>query len=535
MTDTPRIWEDLLVKCSAAERRVSELALRESEQRFRELLNQVEKVSVQGYAPDGTTLYWNEGSRHLYGYKEEEALGRNLLDLIIPPEMRSEVAKEIEKMARTGEAVPASELCLMRKDGSRVTVYSSHCIVTRPGGQQELFCIDIDLSEIRRAEQERERLRAQLAQAQKMESVGRLAGGVAHDFNNMLSVILGHTELARVEAASDAPLRAHLSEIRTAAERSADLVRQLLAFASRQAVTPRNLDLNETVSAMLSMLRRIIGENIDLVWRPGANLDPVCMDPAQIDQMLANLVVNARDAIESVGRIEIATLPLDVPEKEPSGSRPRGVVIQVRDDGHGMDAATQAQIFEPFFTTKGMGQGTGLGLATVYGIVKQNHGTIEVDSSPGRGTTFTIALPAASGAVEEIRKSPGELEELPRGDETILLVEDESAIAMMVRDMLEGLGYRLLVASNPAEALRIAEGHGEELDLVLIDVILPGMNGSDLARMLVSRYPQLRALFMSGHTTDVLSKQGVRSHQGELIRKPFSLAELALKLREVLD
>ncbi len=517
------------------EKQKAEAALRESEERFRALLDNVAKVSVQGYAPDGTTIFWNEGSRQLYGYTAEEALGQNLLELIIPPELRADVAREMDAMARAGVPVPSSELELMRKDGSRVTVYSSHCMVTPRDRPQELFCIDVDLSDVRQAEAERERLREQLAQAQRMESVGRLAGGVAHDFNNMLSVILGHAEIASLTAAPHTSERAHLDEIVKAAERSATLVRQLLTFARRQTVAPKQLDLNQTIGDMLSMLRRLIGESIELVWSPGEDVEPVRMDPAQIDQMLANLVVNAKDAIGGAGRIEISTWPVRADECPGETSWSRGVRISIRDDGHGMDETTREQIFEPFFTTKGVGEGTGLGLATVYGIVKQNRGAIEVRSAPGEGAEFTIYLPVAYGELNGAADTEVEPEDVPGGTETVLLAEDESAIVSMAKDMLAGVGYRVLTSSNPAEALRSARQHRTELKLLVTDVVMPQMNGQDLARIVSEEVPGLAVLFMSGYSADVISDKGVLADGVHFLAKPFTVRQMATAVRRAID
>ncbi|MCA9440131.1 MAG: PAS domain S-box protein, partial [Candidatus Omnitrophica bacterium] len=295
----------------------SHARLRISEERFRMLLNHVSMVSVQGYSSEGTVLYWNEGSREIYGYTEEEALGKNLLDLIIPPPMREEVRSAIDQMISTGESIPSGELELMRKDGSLVSVFSAHCVLERPGLPTEFYCVDVDLTPFKETERERERLQEQLNQAQKMESVGRLAGGVAHDFNNMLGVILGHAEIALQDLQDDVPLRSDLEEIRKAAKRSADLTRQLLAFARKQTVAPKVLDLNETVESMLKMLRRLIGEDIDLLWKPGRDVKKVKIDPAQIDQILANLCVNARDAIgHSTGKVTIETTMVDLDEDD---------------------------------------------------------------------------------------------------------------------------------------------------------------------------------------------------------------------------
>ncbi|MHC1729309.1 MAG: PAS domain S-box protein [Syntrophobacteraceae bacterium] len=380
-------------------------------------------------------------------------------------------------------------------------------------------------------------LESQLWQAQKMESVGRLAGGVAHDFNNMLSIILGHTEMAVGKVDRGQSLFAHLQEIRKAAERSADLTRQLLAFARKQTVTPRVLDLNETVEGMLKMLRRLIGEDIDLCWLPGAGGWQVKVDPSQIDQILANLCVNARDAIAGVGKLTIATENVafdDTYCMENARFVPgEYLLLAVSDNGCGMDKETLERIFEPFFTTKGVGKGTGLGLATVYGIVKQNNGFINVYSEPGRGATFKIYLPRHKGKTELVQKTdPGE--PAGRGHETILLVEDEPAILGMTRVMLERQGYTVLSASTPGEAIRLAVEYPGEIHLLMTDVVMPEMNGRDLAKNLLSYYPNLKRLFMSGYTADVIAHHGVLDAGVNFIQKPFSMKNLAAKLREAL-
>ena len=395
-----------------------------------------------------------------------------------------------------------------------------------------------DLSTARQVMEEKAALERLLQQAQKMESVGRLAGGVAHDFNNMLGVIIGHTELAMERVDASQPLHADLMEIHKAARRSAELTRQLLAFARKQTVAPKVLDLNDTVAGMLSMLQRLIGENIQLDWRPGASLWPVRVDPSQIDQILANLCVNARDAIVDVGAITIETGRCILDEEycttHPGVTPGDYVRLTVSDNGRGMDKETLAQIFEPFFTTKGVGKGTGLGLATVYGAVKQNNGAINVYSEPGQGTTFTLYLPRHAG------KSEGALAEgvagpALQGQETILLVEDEPAILQMTTRMLAGLGYTVQAANTPGEAIRLAREHAGEIHLLMTDVVMPEMNGRDLAKNLLSLYPRLKRLFMSGYTADIIAHRGVLDEGVYFIQKPFSVNDLAAKVREVLE
>jgi len=388
------------------------------------------------------------------------------------------------------------------------------------------------------AEEEKNLLEEQLQQAQKMESVGRLAGGVAHDFNNMLCVIIGYANLALMDLSPVEPLYANIEEIRKAAERSADLTRQLLAFARKQTVMPQVLDLNETVAGMLKMLQRIIGEDINLAWQSGEEIWSVRVDPSQIDQMLANLCVNARDSIDDVGKITIETGNSVIDESycaHNAGFEPGEFVrLAVSDDGCGMDKEILAHIFEPFFTTKGVGEGTGLGLATVYGAVKQNNGFIKVHSEPGLGTTFTIYLPRYAGkSAQTGRKAAAE--PVNCGQETILLVEDEAAILDISTMILTRLGYTVLAANSPAEAMLLAREHPRAISLLMTDVVMPEMNGRDLAKNLRSLFPHLKRLFMSGYPADVIAHHGVLDEGVHFIQKPFSMPDLAAKLREVFD
>jgi signal transduction histidine kinase len=381
-------------------------------------------------------------------------------------------------------------------------------------------------AEREKAHAEREKLQAQLTQAQKMESVGRLAGGVAHDFNNMLQAILGNAALALEDLPPGSPARESLEEIEKSAQRSADLTRQLLAFARKQTIAPRVLDLNETVAGMLKMLRRLIGEDIELAWRPGAKLWPVKMDPSQIDQVLANLCVNARDAIGGVGQviIETANTTFDdtYVDTHPEVAAGDYVLLAVSDTGKGMDAATRAHLFEPFFTTKEQGKGTGLGLATVFGIVKQNRGVISVYSEPGQGTTFKIYLPRAGAAAPRV--APDAARQSPRGVETVLLVEDEEQVLNLGRRLLELQGYTVLVATSP-------EG---PIHLLITDVVMPGMNGRQLCERIHASRPELKCLYMSGYTADVIGHHGVLDAGVAFLQKPFTVRSLAEKVREVL-
>jgi two-component system, cell cycle sensor histidine kinase and response regulator CckA len=434
------------------------------------------------------------------------------------------------------QEVDRSERMLLRADGTSIPIIKSVRRISIQG-RDKLVETFIDITERKRAEEEKARLEGQLQQAQKMDSVGRLAGGVAHDFNNMLGVILGHVDMALEQAAPAHPLHDSLVEIRKAARRSADLTRQLLAFARKQTVTPKVLDLNETVAGMITMLQRLIGEHIRLDWQPAAGLWSVNVDPSQVDQVLTNLCVNARDSIASVGTIAIETGNSTVDAgfcTDHPGCAPGDYVrLCVRDDGCGMNMDTLAHIYEPFFTTKGIGKGTGLGLATVYGIVKQANGFISAESATGKGTAFTIFLPRCRGKAAEAAGSSGSAPGA-RGQATILMVEDEPAILEMARAMLGTQGYTVLAAGTPREAIRLAREHAGEIRLLVTDVVMPEMNGRDLAEALAGFLPRLKHLFMSGYTADVIAHHGVLDKGMHFIQKPFSRESLAAKVREVL-
>ncbi len=395
-----------------------------------------------------------------------------------------------------------------------------------------------EITERKQAELERQMLQVQLIQAQKMEAVGRLAGGVAHDFNNMLSIILGHSEIIIEDMGPSSPFVPGLKEIFKAAERSTNLTRQLLAFARKQTVDPKELNLNDVIAEMLKMLQRLIGEDISIKWVPAENLSWVKVDPSQIDQILVNLCINARDAINDVGKITIETDNISFDEayiREHVGFIAGDyVMLSVSDNGAGMNRATRDNLFEPFFTTKGPGRGSGLGLATVYGIVKQNDGFINVYSELDVGTTFKIYLPRhkISATCSAAKKCDGTV---MTGHETILLVEDERAILGMTSAMLERLGYTVLGASTPNEAIRISQNAGVTIHLLMTDVVMPQMNGRELAGRILQQYPNLKCLFMSGYTANVIAHHGVLEQGVNFINKPFSKQDLAEKLRQVMD
>jgi two-component system cell cycle sensor histidine kinase/response regulator CckA len=394
-----------------------------------------------------------------------------------------------------------------------------------------------DITERRQAETERVRLSEQLAQSRKVEAIGRLAGGIAHDSNNMLGVILGHVELALTEVDPAVPLHADLLEIQRAARRSADLTRQLLAFARQQPAAPVVLNVDAAVGGMVTMLRRLIGEDITLEWVPGG-VNDVAIDPSQVDQILTNLCVNARDAIDGVGTVVIATRDVEFDEvwcaNVPDSAPGRYLVLSVGDDGCGMSQDVLEHVFEPFYTTKDRGMGTGLGLATVYGIVRQNGGFVDVASRQGRGTSINVYLPQReSPPVSQAVVQPSR--SIDTGRETVLLVEDEPALLRLGLRMLGDLGYTVLCAATPGEALRLAEDGIAEIDLLITDVIMPKMNGVELAQRLRSLVPDIALMFMSGYPADIIARQGALEEGVVFLEKPFTREQLAQRVREALD
>jgi PAS domain S-box-containing protein len=498
---------------------------------FREMLDGFALHEIicddDGHPVDYRFLAINPAFERMTGLKGDTVLGRTVLEVI--PNIEPHWIETYGRVALTGEPHSFENYAAELKRHFEVTAF-------RPAPRQ-FACIFADITERKRAEEDRAKLESQLQQAHKMESVGRLAGGVAHDFNNMLGVILGHVELAMDQVEPSQPIHTDLQEIQKAACRSADLTRQLLAFARKQTVAPQVLDLNQTLEGMLKMLRRLVGENIDLVWKPGSGLWAINMDPSQIDQILANLCVNARDAIGDVGKITIESGNITFDQHfcaRHAWCFPGDYVqLVVSDNGTGMDKDTLAHLFEPFFTTKEVGKGTGLGLATIYGIVKQNSGFIDVYSEPGHGTTFRIYLPRHGGQARAT--DPVAAIADARGHEIILLVEDEPAILNMTKRMLEWLGYTVVPASTPGEAIRLAKEHPTDIHLLLTDVVMPEMNGRDLAKAMLSFAPRMKRLFMSGYTADVIAHHGVLDKAVHFIQKPFSRRDLAAKVRQALE
>ncbi len=517
------------------DRKQAEDALRESEKRFARIFRSNPAPQVISDIDTGYMIDVNDRWLDMLGYTRNEMMGRTSREvgetgIWADPTERDRIVAKLKQHGRfQNEPVE-----FITKTGRPIfALWSAEAVEL--AGRRVMLSMIYDETEQKQSEKERDQLRTQLIHAQKMESVGRLAGGVAHDFNNMLSVIQGYTEMAMGK--SPAPgLHQDLEEILNASHRSAAIVRQLLAFARKQTISPRVLDLNDTMENMLKMIRRLIGENIELFWQPAPGLWPVKMDPAQIDQVVANLCVNARDAIAGVGKLTIETenVHIDADALAVYGEFRPGeyVMLAVSDTGDGMDPATLENIFEPFYTTKPTGKGTGLGLPTVYGIARQNNGFVNVHSDPGKGATFRIYLPRHEG--ESGREDPAHIPGKARGgSENILVVEDETSILRLAETMIGKLGYSVLSAATPGEAMERAREN--PVDLLITDVVMPEMSGRELAQRLRKCYPSLKTLYMSGYTADVIARQGVLDEGVAFIQKPFSFRELAERIREVID
>ncbi len=487
---------------------------------------------------DGVFLSCNLIFEHFYGAEQKDITGKTDYDFV-DKETADFFRLNDLKAIEAGKPVRNEEWITFADDGHRALLETIKTPMYDSGGRLiGVLGIGRDITARKQIEEENVKLAVQLEQSQKMEAIGQLAGGVAHDFNNMLGVILGRVEIAMDDVDPSESIFFELNEIRKAAQRSAEITGQLLAFARKQTIAPEIIDLNGTVEGMLNMLRSLIGEDIDLIWLPGPGLWHVKIDPSQINQILANLCINSRVAIGGVGKITVITENITLDEYYAAFNDdiiPGDYVrITVNDTGCGMDKLTLNRIFEPFFTTRGTGAGTGLGLATVFGIIKQNSGIIKVYSEPGQGSSFSIYLPRFTGEYEKVQTASAPVL-YEAGNETILLVEDEPSILEMTVRMLNRLGYKVLSAGSPEEA--ISRGYEFEgiIHLLMSDVVMPGMNGRDLADRLLKERPEMKCLFMSGYTADIISSRGVLDKGILFIQKPFSRKELAEKVRQVLN
>ena len=507
------------------ERKHAAEARRESEERYRALFDRsLDCVFLTDF--EGHFLDANQAALDLLGYRREDIATVTFQSLLTEDQLPS-ARRTVEQILATGRQQNPTEYRLRAKDGRYVSVETQSSLIYREGEAFAIQGIARDISERKRAEEERARLQAQLHQAQKMESIGRLAGGVAHDFNNLLTVINGYSQLMLAKLSAGDPLRAGLAEIHSAGERAAGLTRQLLAFSRKQVLRPRVLDVNRVVEAMQPMLERLVGEDVEVRVALDAGSGTVQADPHQLEQAIMNLAVNARDAMPHGGKLRISTATVDC------GARAgRYVMLAVSDSGVGMDEATRQRIFEPFFTTKEAGKGTGLGLSVVQGSVEQSGGHIEVHSEPGRGTTFEIYLPALAVGVADPGRAPAV--PAPGGQETILVVEDQPEVLRFTAAALRSYGYQVIQTAGAGEALLLCEREGDRIDLVLTDVVMPNVSGLELADGLAKLRPGMKVLFMSGYADSLIAHDGVLDGGLHFIEKPFSPEELARKVRALL-
>jgi len=521
----------LALSAGERQRRHAEAALRASEERFRALVENSSDALLLLDA-EGRVTYMTSSSSRQFGWRPDQMVGRSIFDFVHPDDTDTVTARMTEAIRNPGRRV-TQEVRFRHADGSWRTMEG---IGVNRLDDPSVGAIVVNARDIT----DRRKLEEQLRMSQKMEAVGQLAGGVAHDFNNLLTAILGYCNLMLDDMKPDDPLRVDLDEIRAAGERAAALTRQLLAFSRRQMLQPQIVDLNAVVQQLEKLLRRLISEDVELSISLASDLMTVRVDPASIEQILVNLAVNARDAMPLGGRLTIETANIDLDETyavtHVTMQPGRYVMLAVGDTGAGMDAATSARVFEPFFTTKEQGKGSGLGLATVYGMVKQSGGYIWVYSEPGHGTMFKVYFPpaeqrnAASAAEHPGRRtSDGK-----QGWETVLLVEDEAAVRALAREVLRRHGYVVLEARHGVDALRVAERHNDEIHLLITDVVMPHMSGRDLAERLSRVRPKMKVLFMSGYTDHALMHRELTPGSA-FLQKPFTPEGFARKVRSVLD
>jgi PAS domain S-box-containing protein len=519
------------------ERRQAEAELRQSQELQTRVL-ETSTDSIALFELDGTISFASLSNETMLGWSQDEMVGRNISSFVHPEDL-PQVNEMIARALRSRDPLSYSAR-IKHKDGHWVVLESKPAAIRDENGKPEsILAIARDVTEREASEERRRELETQLRQSQKMDAIGRLAGGIAHDFNNLLTAIAGYGELA-LGAVHDeqTELRSDIQEMLAASERARQLIRQLLAFGRKQVLQPRVLDLNDVVTDMESILGRLIGEDIDLVTKLDPNLGQTSADPGQVEQVVMNFAINARDAMLGGGRLVIETLNVELDEEFVAAhlGAPKGPVVALRvtDTGHGMDESVRSRVFEPFFTTKDEAKGTGLGLSTVYGIVKQSGGYTWCESTPDAGTTFTMVLPRFEGERPAKPLEPPQQLESPSGVETVLIAEDEQVVRQLVTEMLGRLGYSVIAASNGAEALERLEAHAGVIDLLLTDVVMPGMNGRDLATLVLERRPETRVLFMSGYAEEAVASNSVLPGIA-LLEKPFTAASLGTSVRAVLD
>jgi len=521
------------------ERKRAQEALREERDKAQRYLDVAGVMFIAIDADQQVTLVNKKGCEIL-GYKEQDIIGKNWFDNFLPEAVRDKVKPVFTKlMAGEVEPVECFENPVLTKSGEkRIIAWHNTILKDETGMTLGILSSGEDITERKQAEEALRKSEDQLRQSQKMEAVGRLAGGVAHDLNNLLTGVTGYSDLLSVKIGEDATQRRYVTEIQKATSRAVSLIRQLLAFSRKQILQPKVMNLNDTVADMEKMLRRVIGEDIELVTVLDPALGAVKADPGQMGQIIMNLAVNARDAMLQGGKLTIETANVDLDEeyiRQHTGAQPGScVMLTVSDTGDGMDKQTCSHIFEPFFTTKQLGKGTGLGLSTVYGIVKQSGGSIWVYSEPGQGTTFKVYLPRIKKTAmssKSTRTPPG----LQRGTETILVVEDEELVRKLLQEILQKCGYSVLVARHGDEALSLCQRHQEPIHLLVTDVVMPHMNGGQLAERLALQRPEIKILYISGYTDHVIIHTGKLEPGRAFLQKPFTSGTLARKVRQVLD
>ncbi|MBN2124162.1 MAG: PAS domain S-box protein [Deltaproteobacteria bacterium] len=507
------------------DRKRAEAALRESEERFRALFEET-STPIQGYSPDGTIHFWNRASAKTYGYEKAEAIGRNLVDLIIPPEMRDYAWGAIRQAVETGHVVPAEELRLMRKDGSRVSVFSSHVVIGHGRKAPELYCLDVDMTE-------REQLTARLQQAQKMEAIATLAGGIAHQFNNALTVITGSLDLLEMDFPEGEIDQGYVRRMRSSIRLMSQLTAQLLAYARGGKYLAKAISLGSFIRETLPLIAHTIKHSVHVETDLPLDLRAVKVDQTQMQMAISAILSNASEAIEGKGRIRITCRNVEIRaenSQEYPDLRPGPYVcLAIQDDGKGMDEETKRRVFEPFFTTKF--QGRGLGMAAVYGIVKGHNGWISIGSGLGKGTTIRIYLPALEAVAKEHAEPKTDI---PKGSGTVLLIEDEDAVMEISHALLERLGYRVLKARTGEEAIRLAETFDGDIDVALLDIFLPDMEGRAVFPFLMKARPNLKVIVCSGYSLEGPAQEVLDSGAHAFVQKPFSIGDISTRLKEVM-
>ena len=515
----------------------TERALLNASSQFLQMASEMENIAVQGYDQNREVTFWNGASEKLYGYSREEALGRKLEDLIIPESMKEDVIAAIARWHEYGEKIPSSELILKHKSGDDVVVFSSHTLHDTANGK-EMFCIDIDLMPVKRAEEEKRKLAVQLEKAQRLEAIGTLAGGIAHDFNNILSAIMGYSEIAKKELPADSVLHDDLDAILQASDRAANLVRQILTFSRRREHEKKAIRVRPVVEEAMKMMRSSMPSTIEIVADLDAESDVIRAEPTMIHQVVVNLCTNALQAMKNQKGVLAVGLSNEEMKEDSIKSvwevkRGPYIVLSVEDNGHGMDETVMAQMFEPYFTTKAREEGTGLGLATVHGIVTDCKGFIQVQSTVGEGTVFRVYLPIMEEEPDPSKAAGAD--SLPTGNEHILLVDDEIALCNVGTILLSGLGYQVTATTSSHDALDMIKREKDRFDLVISDQTMPVLTGIELARAILELNPDMPIMLYSGYSTSITEDDARRIGIRRVISKPLRRKMLAENVRNVLD